>query len=262
MIRLTLGEIRKTFLIAKSYTVDFIADQAMFIVLFLFVTGVFEVSTDWRYSKAATLASMIGWIVWRAGAGCMDELNRTISDDAKWGTLEQVWLASRHKPGQVLAARSVALVIYYSLYAVIMAVVLMLVLGLQSQIRMGALLIYLLTLLGPIGLAFAIAGLNLVYKNVTSLSYIMGTIILFLSGAITPIERPIELFIISRILPFGIGIDLLRSMLVEGQSLLAVLTTTSFAGLIVQVVCYLGVGWLVLRWARAKAKTDALLAHY
>jgi ABC-2 type transport system permease protein len=208
---------------------------------------------------------MIGWLTWRVAAGCMADTANAITLDAQTGTLEHIWLSSS-SPALILLARSLALIVYYSLRVLLMAIFIVLVLRLPISTDagswIGAILIYLLTLTGAFGLVFVIAGLHLMYKNVSAITYALATSLLFLTGGIVSFVGIPLLHTFSRFLPLSAGIDLLRDLLVVGQPLRVIVFSPDFWVLLANTAVYLALGWLTLNWAQRRALLDGSLAHY
>jgi len=258
-------ELRREWLLSKSYWLELVADQLFFILGFLILTGLFDVATGGEYSSTAQLAALIGYLVWRVAAGCMAEVTDSVADDAQWGTLEQVWLSGTRFP-LLLTARGTALVFYYTIRSLIMAVIILLILRPPLTFTLadlpGALLLYGLTLLSPFGLALLLSGLHLAFKNVSAITQPLATILLFLTGALTPLDGIPLLYPLSRLLPLSVGIDLLRDFLVDGVPLATILTSWRFVALLINIALYLGAGLLTLYWARQRALADGSLAHY
>lgn len=246
----------------RSYAVELIVDQLFFILGFFMLTGLFELTTDGNYDNVAALSSMIGWLTWRVSGGCMRDTTETIAEDTQWGVLEQIWISGQH-PGTILAARCTNILLYYTLRVLIMAAVIMPVLGLSIPLVKlpGLSVIYLITVIGAFGLAFALAGLHLVFKNVNTLTYALATILLFLSGAIGSLESVPWLYTLSRSLPLSIGMALMRDI-VQGTSFTTIIISSSFAGLMLNTLVYLCLGLLVLFWAQSVATRNGSLAHY
>jgi ABC-type multidrug transport system permease subunit len=257
------AEIRRTAFIARAYLPNLIGDQVLFVLGFVFVTGLFEVTTDGRYTPAAILASMIGWLTWRVAAGCMADTANAVAQDAQTGTLEHIWL-SGNSPLLILFARSLTLTGYYSLRVLIMAAIIVPVFSLPISTHAsswaGAFLVFSLTLTGAFGLVFIITGLHLMYKNVSTITYALATSLLFLTGAIVSFEGIPILYIFSRFLPLSAGIDLLRDLLIAGQS--PPMLSQDFLMLLGNTAVYLTLGWFVLSWAQKRALLDGSLAHY
>lgn len=262
MLKLIQIELNKHFQIARSYTVEILADQLFFILGFLILTGLFDVAAHGSYDNTAQLLSLVGYLTWRVAGGGMVEVAGSIAEDAQWGTLEQVWL-SMPSPLRLLLARSMALIIYYTLRVVLIGGVIMLLLRIPLPVLSpGAILIYLLVFVSPFGLALAIAGLHLAYKNVEAITYPLATILLFLTGALAPLNNIPSLYILSRFLPLSAGVDILREMLVQGETMLTVMKAPVFGQLLLNSAIYLAAGVLVFNWAHKRALADGSLAHY
>jgi ABC-2 type transport system permease protein len=210
------------------------------------------------------MASLIGYLVWRVAAGLMAELSDSVADDAQWGTLEQVWLSGL--PAAILFARSGVLILYYTVRSLIMGAIILLVLRIPLTFTLadmpGAVLIYLLTLVSPFGLALVLSGLHLAFKNVNAITQPLATVLLFLTGAVVPLTGLPVLYLVSRFLPLSIGVELLRDLLVENVAFTSILVSWSFVALLINSGLYLGAGLLTLHWARQKALDDGSLAHY
>jgi ABC-2 type transport system permease protein len=264
MVNLFRVELRREWLLSKSYWLELLADQVFFILGFLILMGLFEVATGGQYTAEAKMASLIGYLVWRVAGGLMAELSASVADDAQWGTLEQVWLSGL--PAAILLARSGVLVLYYSVRSLIMGIIILLILRIPLTFTLadvpGAIFLYLLTLISPFGLALVLSGLHLAFKNVSAITQPLATVLLFLTGAVVPLAGLPVLFAVSRLLPLTIGIDLLRNVLVEGVPFANILVSGPFVGLLINSGLYLVAGLLTLHWARQKALDDGSLAHY
>lgn len=166
-------------------------------------------------------------------------------------------------PLRLLFARNVALVIYYTLRVLFIGGVIMLLLRMPlPALSPGAILVYLLVFVSPFGLALTIAGLHLVYKNVDAITYPLTTILLFLTGALAPLDNVPALYALSRFLPLSAGVDVLREMLVQRETMLSVVAAPAFSQLLLNSAIYLAIGLLVFNWAHKRALADGSLAHY
>ncbi|MCP5096799.1 MAG: ABC transporter permease [Chloroflexi bacterium] len=261
LLRVAVAETRREFLRARTYWLEVVADQVLFTLGFLFLSGLFQLVAAGNYRADAQLASLVGFFIWRVADGCILRTADSISDDAQSGTLEQVWL-SGISPHLILLARSLAILLYHTLRGLLLAVVLILILRLSPVFSPGVLLIFVLTQAGAFGVAFIIAGLHLIYKNVSSLTVAISTALLFLTGALAPLDNVSQLDILSRLLPLTIGIKLTRQLIVEGVSLATLWQQPDFYWLIVNTTFYAVVGWLVMGWGQRLAQRDGSLAHY
>lgn len=264
-LNLVRTELRRLLLLGKSYTVSHIADHFFFVIGFLIMAGLFNIATDGAYTGKAQLSSLIGYLIWRVAAGIIRGIVESVANDAQWGTLEQIWL-SGSRPISVILARDVALVIFFTVRVLIIALFIVPILQIPIRFPLhtlpGATLLYLLTLISPFGVALILTGLQLVYKNVEALAFPLATILLFLTGALSPLDGIPTLYTLSRFLPIAIGVDLLRDLLVDGTSFSTVVLQPAFLGLLLNSAIYLGAGWLVISWARGKVLAQGSLAHY
>jgi ABC-2 type transport system permease protein len=90
------------------------------------------------------LAALIGFVTWRVADGCILRVTGSLAEDAKTGTLEQVYL-SPAAPGLIRLARSLATLIYHSIRGLLLAVILMLILRIPVAFSLGAILVFGLT---------------------------------------------------------------------------------------------------------------------
>ena len=255
------AEVRKLIQIERSYWVSLLADQLFFILGFLIVTGVFDLVTDGNFDRWARLSTLIGYLTWRVAGGCMVETAVSVADDAQFGTLEQVWL-SGESVSVILFARSCTFILYYTIRVILMALIIMPLLRIPVIIMPGSIVIYLLTIGSAFGLAFAITGLHLITKNVESITMPLATALLFFSGALSSLEGIPILYEVSRFLPLSIGIDLLRTMLVEGTPFWQIAAGSEFYSLVANTAVYLIIGLFALKWAGNRAREAGTLGHY
>ena len=261
LIRVVVVEVRREFLRARTYWLEVVADQVLFTLGFLLLSGLFQLVAEGNYLAEAQLAALVGFFIWRVADGCILRTADSISDDAQSGTLEQVWL-SGISPQLILLARSLAVLLYHTLRGLLLAAVLILILRLSPVLSPGVLLIFGLTQAGAFGVAFIISGLHLVYKNVSSLTVAISTALLFLTGALAPLENVSQLDIFSRVLPLTIGIKLSRQLVVEGTPLATLWQQPDCYWLILNTVFYVLAGWLVMGWGQRLAQRNGSLAHY
>jgi ABC-2 type transport system permease protein len=258
---LVQAEVRREFQRARAYWLEVLADQILFTLGFLLLSGLFQLVAGGSYAKEAALASLVGFVTWRVADGCILRTTRSISDDAQAGTLEQVWL-SAVSPRLVFLSRSVAILLYHSVRGFLLAIILVFLLGLPLIFPVGLLLVFILTQAGAFGVAFIIAGLHLIYKNVSSIGLALSTALLFLTGALAPLDNAPLLYRLSRALPLTIGIDLSRQVIAGKLQISAVLRQPDFYWLLVNTAVYVLLGLAIWEWGQRTARRDGSLAHY
>jgi len=118
-------------------------------------------------------------------------------------------------------------------------------------------------MIGLIGFGYAIGGLTLVYKQVGSVSNLLTNVLLFLNGSLLPVHHfPAWLETIAVFLPTTQGIIVLRKVVIDDMSLLAVWEDGSMAFLAAQSVFYLAVGWAMFIVGERVAKRRGTLGQY
>lgn len=261
-IRIAVAEVRREFKRAQAYWIEVLGDQVLFTLGFLLLSGLFHLVAEGNFKPEAQMAALVGFLTWRVADGCILRTVGSISQDAHAGTLEQVWL-SGVSPHYVLMARSLAIFLYHSGRGLLLALVLIPILSLSFDLPLGVLLVFSITQAGVFGVAFIIAGLHLVYKNISSVSVAVSTALLFLTGALAPLDNTSPFYYaLSRALPLTIGIDLSRLILVESMTLLALVQQPEFYWLLLNSVSYGLAGWLLFSWGQRTARRDGSLAHY
>ena len=261
------AEIRKLIVLARSYAVEYIADHFFFVIGFLVMAGLFNMATDGAFRGTAQLTSLIGYLTWRVAASVIRDLTDSVSVDAEFGILEQIWLTG-HGFSQIVFGRFVAIIFFLTLRVLVIALFIIPILGIPLDVSLSAvpltLLFYLLTFASPLGLALIMIGLQLVYKNVNALTYPLATVLLFLTGALVPLSPTATpwVYTLSRFLPISSGVDLLRAVLVEQASFMALVTRPLFYELLLNSAVYLICGLLVFQWAERKVLQDGTLMHY
>src|SRR5258708_12992931 len=104
-----------------------------------------------------------------------------------------------------------------------------------------------IALSGVFGFGFMLGGLALIFKQISSLKNIVVNILIFLNGALVPIDQfPPWLLTISQILPSTLGISVLRSVLLKGLSLPDVWNDGSLPLLSIHSAIYLLAGSIFL----------------
>jgi len=255
------AEAKREMLHIRNYPLEFLADQLLFLLGFFLLSGLFQIVGDGAYTAQARLISLIGFLTWRVADGCLLRITTTLANDARWGTLEQIWL-SQASPYLVLIARSSILFFSFLFRILLLAFVIIPVFQLQPSFPPGVFIIFLLTEIGVIGVAFIIVGLHLVFKSVVSITMAFSTALLFVTGAFAPLTPGTFLFHLSRILPLGAGISLLQQLITGHLAFSALLKHPDLYWLIGTTIVYTLLGWITLEWGHQIARQNGSLSHY
>lgn len=258
---LLAAEIRREWQRVRAYWVDLIADQILFTIIFLFFSGIIYLLTSGAYDKETLFSMLLGFLTWRVADGCLLSLANNSAEDAKIGTLEQLHLTA-YAPEAIVLARSLTIFLYHSLRAVILAATLLLILQIPPWFSFSLLLVFLVIQIGAFGVVYAIIGCHLVYKNVATITIAISTVLLFLTGAITPLDNAPLLRSVTNVLPLTIGIRLLREIAADNLTLSDLGRHVDFYWLLLNTIGYSVVGWMILEWGQRKARQQGSLAHY
>lgn len=258
---LLAAETRRQWRHVQAYWLDLLADQLLFTIIFLFFSGIIYLLTDGHYSQETLFLMLTGFLTWRVADGCLLDVTNSSAEDARTGVLEQLHLTA-FNPETIILARSLILFLYHVGRAIILAVTLLLILHIPLWFSFSLLIVFLIVQTGALGVAYAIVGCHLAYKNVAAVTIAVSTILLFLTGAITPLDNAPLLSTLTNLLPLTIGIRLLRVIALQELTLLEVVRQSDFYWLLLNTAIYGAAGWFLLQWGQQKARQQGSLAHY
>jgi ABC-2 type transport system permease protein len=255
------AEVRREGSRLRTYYVEFFAAQAFFVLAFLLLSGLFSVVAKGQYSVDAQLLSLIGYFVWLVADGSFMRIVQSYADDASWGTLEQAWLCPV-SPGFLLFVRAIVTLLSSTLRALIAVGVILLLIGQSAAPPASSIIVFIVTQLGVVGLALAVVGIQYVNKSVQSITTVISFLLLFVTGAISPLPTDTMIYQLGKWLPLGMGVSLLREVAVKSVGIHELVLTSEFWALLILSSVYLLVGWLILRWGQKTALIRGILGHY
>ncbi len=253
------AEFQRTMRLARSYWLEYAADLVLYVFGFLLLITVFRAASP-SYGSQGYLSTLIGYTTWKICASILTDIARIASDEARTGTLEQLFISGVH-PGMVFLARSLGIVLNHGVRGILIALILAALLGLLQPVPQLALLVFSLTLLGAGGLGFALAGLALVYKRIGGGLHLLWQMLVFFSGALVPIYHPI-LSNFSRLLPLTDGITALRLVILDGLNAPELWQNGALGGLLINTIFYVVVGAVCFTWGQRRVRKLGALAHY
>jgi ABC-2 type transport system permease protein len=256
----TLGaELRRTLRLAHSYWLQYVSDFMLYSSGFLVFVVVLRAATD-TYGPQGYLSTLIGYTIWIICATVTSSIARAVVQEARTGTLEQLFLTGR-RPGLILLGRSVGLFFDYGARGLLMGGVLAAGLGVLRPLPPLAVLAFGLTALGAGGLGFTLAGLALVHKQVEGLITLTWQMLVFFTGALAPLTHPV-LALLAKLLPLSWGIASLRAMLVHGAGSESLWRSGELPGLLLNTAFYVTLGAALFAWGQKRARTLGTLGHY
>jgi ABC-2 type transport system permease protein len=189
-----------------------------------------------------------------------------LSEEARAGTLEQMYMTSAPM-GLVMVGRSLGALAVAAVQAAIIGGAIVLPLRLRvvvdPPVVAAAVPVFALTMAGLFGFGFIVAGMTIVFKQIGTLVNMIQNLLLFLSGALLPVDRlPPALAAFATTLPTTQGIAVLREVVFGGRSLADTWADGSLLWLTVHSALYFALGWLIYARCEAIAKRQGTLGQY
>jgi ABC-2 type transport system permease protein len=253
------AEIKRSVRLTRSYWAEYVSDFVLYALGFLLLIAVFRAAAV-EYGPEGTLSSLLGYVTWKICASVLARIALNVSDDARAGTLEQAFITGT-PPWFLYLSRSMGITLDYGLRGILLGAILALILGILRPVPMLAVGVFLLSLIGALGVGFALAGLVLVYKQVRGVVNLVWQALVFFTGALAPIYHPV-LSIVSKVLPLTWGIDSLRAIFLGNADLASLWQQGLLVGLLINTAVYVTLGVLLFTWGEQRARMLGVLAHY
>lgn len=253
------NETRKGLLIMWDYKFN------MFIQLitlgFVFI-GIGFFMGGGKLSSEQLAPALLGYLVWFYAIMAISNMSWELMEEAQTGTLEQMCMGPA-STALMLVGRACATLISTTIMMLPVAGVLVVLLDVSIPMRWEGLPVIGLTLFGLFGFGFMIGGATIVFKHVESLANLAQNILLFLNGALLPVDAlPPWLTVITKGLPTTQGIIVLRNVVLGGQSLGAAWADGSLGQLMLHSLFYFCAGWLIFAWCERIARRQGTLGQY
>ena len=233
------AEVIKELIITWNYRANLVIELLTIAVLFIFISYFFGTGA---IANQGLPAFLLGYLIWFYAAIAISSMSSNLLNEASVGTLEQLYM-SPVPTWLLFVGRVIGTFLKSTIMVAIVGMTLMLVLRISLPVDAEAIPPFVLTMVGLFGFGYAIGGLTLIYKQITSVTNLVNNLLLFLNGALLPIQYfPEWLETTARMLPTTQGIDVLRKVVVDGASLSAVWEDGSMVFLTVQSVVFLLVG--------------------
>lgn len=255
----TINEMHKGILIIWSYKFNML--MQLLSLAFIFI-GISYFMGGGELQPEQLSSALLGYMVWFYAASAVSNMSWDLREETQVGTLEQMYM-SPVRPALLLLGRTIANLLTTTVMVVLMGGILVLALGIPLQLRWEGLPIFVITLVGLFGFGFMIGGATLIFKHSESLGNLFQNALLFLNGALLPVDRlPGWLETFALTMPTTQGIIVLRNVMIDGQSLGAVWADGSLIWLIAHSLVYFILGWTVFAYCERIAKQRALLGQY
>ncbi len=258
-IRAMLNEAYKSLLHLWSYKYDTLAQMVQRSLSFLAI----GLLVGQGHFEAQQLAFILpGWMVTFYARIILFQVNDSVSEEARTGTLEQMYM-SPVSSAILLLGRMFGILAVATITVSLSAAGLALLLNIHLSLRWDVLPVVVLTLIGVFGFSFFLGGIALIYKSVHSIADLTQDLLLFVNGTFIAVSLlPSWLQTLALILPTTYGITVIRSVVLNGRSLTNLITNHSLLLLTAHSFTYFVSGWIFYKWCEHIARKQGSLGQY
>lgn len=260
------SEMRREWLLWQVYRVNAISSLVMWGVIFPILMLTMQSAANYSgviYGPEQLAESLIGFIVWKLCMGVLVAIPAMIEEEARTGTLENVMLSSQLSFRSLFFCRILARSLRSLLETLLLAVALMLLFRLPLPFPPAAWIVLLLTLAGVWGVGYAVAGLALTQKAVSSVTNLLANLAFLISGALVPLPAlGLLSTILKLVFPMTWGIDILRDVVLNGTTLIELMQNGMLLGLGVQTAVFLLVGLFTFNHSLQQVRRRGELGSY
>lgn len=207
-------------------------------------------------------STLLGYLVWFFSFFPLFDMGFNLRESMQEGTLEQIFM-SPVPAWLIIIGRMIATLLFTAVQGVFVLLLVALLLGVLIPFNLTAFIIFMFIFIGIMGLAFMIGAITLLTKRTESLSMLCSNVLLFLSGAISPVDNlPMLLQKVSLILPTTFGIIVLRKAAIDGQGLIELWRSSVLAQHVGISCAYFLVGLSMFIWCTRLVKDRGTLGQY
>ena len=249
------ANVRKVVIELRRYLPNTISLVVTFYVIFLAMFLGISVVGDPATAEANLRFAIVGNAFWFFLLMGVSSMGWELTTEATRGTLEQLAMSPVGLRA-ILAARMVGTILVNLVIVSAMLTLTMLTAGQMLSFDVPLLALVLIpTFVGIVGFGYAVAGLALVYKQISALLQVLQFV--FLAIAFVPLSVAPWL----EFAPVVKGIDMIRLGLVDGVALGA-FGVRDWASLALNGVVYLALGLLAFDLAERRARSRGLMGQY
>lgn len=251
---LLYGFLDRTFIELRRYPINFLGSLLTYLLVFFMIFYGGNAIAPEGFEESLD-AIIVGYFLLTTVLSTFFALSGRINTEAKYGTLELLYVSPFRFPVVMATAVVSNLVVSVTIGVVNLSIVLV-VTGERLTIDLLTVVpILVLTLCHAIGLAFLLGGIALIYKRIRGFfSMLQFAIIVIISFSLTDMFWP-------RLLPVGQGAAMLNDAMTEGVGLLE-FHPFDHVLLVTTAVVYLLIGYLSFHLAQHFARQRGLLDDY
>lgn len=244
----------KQIILRIRYPFDTISQLLWISLLFLmiFIGGSAAAGPEFGDSLEAIV---VGFFLMTMSVNAYGSLANNVMEEAKWGTLEQLYL-SAYGFNTFMFAKVVVNLLESFLKGVVVLAFMMAVTGIVLAIDVVSVVtIAVLSLLSVVGIGFALAGLALLYKRISSFLPIVQFVVLGLIAA------PVTGQDIVYVLPLALGSSMLQRAMRQGMGIWE-FPLHELVALVVNGGGYFLIGFAIFYLAQLKTKERGTFGQY
>ncbi|NLL49410.1 MAG: hypothetical protein GX249_12630 [Firmicutes bacterium] len=247
---------KKEFILFRRYFLNSLGGMLTLYIIFLLVMGGFQgVSALTGVGGNTVEGLVVGYVLWLFMLSTYQDVSHTVRREAQEGTLEQLYM-SAHGFGWVMGAKVVAGFFTNLIVVSVLLMAALLTTGVRLNLDLMSLLPLLIgTLLGSVGIGFAIGGITLILKRIDSYTQMVQFLLIALVAA--PAGRVLWM----RLLPCSYGSVLIAQVMV-GKENLVDLGLGNVATMFLVGIVHLFLGYGIYKACERKAMLAGMLGHY
>lgn len=255
-ITLVAAVVQRDFLVLRRYLFNLVSGLVSLYILFLIVFfGAQRLGgTDVAYGNTLD-GIVVGFVVWSFAITAFSELAWGITDEAKNGTLEQLFLSPLGY-SWIGVGSMIMSFLQFCVGHGLLLLLMMVTSGRWLSIDLVSVLpVLFLTVIGVYGIGFIMAGLALVFKRIESVFQLLQFVF------IAFLTIPLDQFSWAGLLPLAYGNHLLFRIMVEEERIWQ-FAATDHLTLVVSGFGYLTLGILAFRCFEHLSRVRGTLGHY
>lgn len=247
---------KKEFILFRRYLINSLGGMITLYVIFLLLIGGYRGFNALSGVAGDTVESLVvGYVIWLFMLVTYQDVAYTLRTEAQEGTLEQLYM-SVHGLGWVMSSKVIAGFFVNLILIAVMLTAALLTTGISLNVDLLSLTpVVVGTLLGSVGIGFAIGGVTLVLKRIDSYTQMVQFLLIALVAV--PAQRVAWM----RLLPCSFGASLISRIMVGGQNIME-LGLSNVAVMYLIGIGHLALGYGVYKACERKAMRAGMLGHY
>lgn len=251
---LVRGVFRRDIVLLRRYPLDTLTNV---LVIYLFFAIAFFGGRTLENNPIgdSTDTLIVGFFLFTLTTVIFTKLGNDIVMEARWGTLEQLYMTP-FGFGTVVSLTAVVSLLLALVYSALILGLMMVSTGNYLALDLVTVVpLAILTLASAMGLGFLLTGISLLYKR------ILHVLQIFQIAFVVFIAAPVEQYAALKLLPVSLGSHLVFESMVDGLRLWE-LPAADLALLVAKAVAYLALGMGALVYCANLARRRGKLGHY